>query len=95
LGTKQVHGLGRVKRRAVLAAAIAAAGLFLAACSPGDYPAALDKPTPRGDDPMTPEQLKQATDDLISDRDHLNAAAQSSAPAATPAGNTTGVASKP
>ena len=39
-------------------------------------------PAPRADTPLTPDQVKQATDDLISERDHLSTEAQ--APVAQP-----------
>jgi hypothetical protein len=83
-----------------LGAAIAA---LLAACSPGaDYPSILDKPAPRADQTMNPDQVKQATDALISDRNRLSSDAQAgqqaaqqqaSAPAAT--GNTRPAGSAP
>jgi hypothetical protein len=81
-----------------LGASIAA---MVAACSPGaDYPAVLDRPAPRADQTMNPDQVKQATDALISDRTRLStdaqanqqASQQASAPATTgstpPAGST-------
>jgi hypothetical protein len=58
----------------------------LAACSPGaDYPAILDKPAPRAETPMNPDQVKQATDALISDRNRLSTDAQANQQASTPA----------
>jgi hypothetical protein len=82
---------GKVTRRAVAALAICAAtGGLLAACSL-DYPAVLAAPTPRGDPEMTPDQLKQATDVLTSERDQLNSAAQANGQGNSPpnsAGNT-------
>ena len=63
----------------VLGASIAA---LVAACSPGaDYPSILDKPAPRADQTMNPDQVKQATDALISDRTRLSTDAQASQPA--------------
>ena len=35
-----------------------------------------DMPAPRADTPLTPDQVKQATDNLISERDHLSTEAQ-------------------
>jgi hypothetical protein len=65
------------------AASLAAAALGLLACSPGlDFPAVHDMPSPRVDAPLNPDQVKQATDDLISQRDHLSAEAQSNTAAA-------------
>ena len=50
-----------------------AAGLtcFLAGCSEVGFPAVHDMPSPRADTPLTPDQVKQATDDLVSQREHL------------------------
>jgi hypothetical protein len=70
-----------------LLAAGAAVALPLAACAPGaEYPAVLDRPEPRADAPMSPDQLKEVTNSLISDRDHLSAEAkpQADTPAAKP-----------
>jgi hypothetical protein len=66
-----------------LAAALIAAGMALAVsgCSPGaDYPslfpAVHDMPPPRNDTTMNPLQVQQATEDLISERNHLSAGTQ-------------------
>lgn len=66
-----------------LAAAIAAIAFCfgVAGCSPGaDYPslfpAVHDMPPPRADAPLTPVQVQQATEDLITERDRLTAEAQ-------------------
>jgi hypothetical protein len=64
--------------------ALAAAACFaLSGCSPGlDYPsifpAVHDMPPPRADTPLDANQVQQATEDLITDRNHLNAQAQGS-----------------
>jgi hypothetical protein len=55
--------------------------LVLSGCSPGvDYPslfpAVHDMPPPRADAPMDQNQVQQATEALIADRNHLNAEAQ-------------------
>jgi hypothetical protein len=43
-------------------------------CSQGSgFPRVLDSPAPRADTPLSPVQVQQATDDLISDRDRLSA----------------------
>jgi hypothetical protein len=60
-----------------------AACLTLSACSPGvDYPtlfpAVHDMPPPRSDATLDAQQVQQATEDLISDRNRLNSEAQSS-----------------
>jgi len=87
-----------------LGASIAA---LLAACSPGaDYPSILDKPAPRADQTMNPDQVRQATDALISDRNRLSndtqasqqagqAPQQASAPASTGSTRPAGSAPKP
>jgi hypothetical protein len=48
----------------------AALALLVAGCSEIGFPAVHDMPAPRADTPLTPDQVKQATDDLISQRDH-------------------------
>jgi hypothetical protein len=85
-------------RRVVAAVAIAAIAALVAGCSQGGYPGVLDTVTPRADDPMTPDQVKQATDDLISDRNQLNAQAPANASSANATGSVapaTGAAAKP
>ena len=68
-------------RRAAAFRVLAATGcLVLAACSPGaDYPSLFpsvhDVP-PRADTTLDSNQVQQATEDLISARDRLNAGAQ-------------------
>ena len=92
----------RVTTRLVAGLAIGVSiAVLMAACSPGgDYPTILDKPMPRADQPMSPDQVKQATDALISDRDRLSAEAQAAGqsgapPATTGSTRTAGVAPKP
>ncbi len=75
-------------------ARVVLAALALSACSPAaEFPAVLDRPEPRADKPMTPDEVKEVTNSLISDRDHLTAETQSAAPttaqASTPAGRHT------
>jgi hypothetical protein len=91
----------RVIAGLALGASIAA---LLAACSPGaDYPTILDKPAPRADQTMNPDQVRQATDALISDRNRLSSDAQAGqqagqqagAPAATGSTPPAGSAPKP
>jgi hypothetical protein len=89
-GSGSVNGRGL--RLAALGVAVAAITL-LSACSPGaDFPAVLVPPPPRPDATMNPAEVRQATDDLISQRDHLTADAQNNgqpaAPAAAPAAAT-------
>jgi hypothetical protein len=66
--------------------------LLLAGCSPGAdfrspggdfpalFPAVHDTPPPRAEAPMTPLELQKTTEDLISERDRLNAQAPQNAP---------------
>ena len=93
-----------VAARVVAGLALGASIAALAACSPGaDYPAVLDKPEARADKPMNPDQVRQATDALISDRNRLSSDAQASqqasqqagAPAATGSTRPAGSAPKP
>ncbi len=62
-------------------ALIAPAALAMSGCSPGSdypslFPAVHDMPPPRADTPMDANQVQQATEDLISDRNRLSAEAQ-------------------
>jgi hypothetical protein len=59
--------------------------LLVAGCSEIGFPAVHDMPAPRADTPLTPDQVKQATDDLISQRDHQPQPAATAANAAAPA----------
>jgi hypothetical protein len=66
----------------------AAVALSVAGCSDVIFPAVHDMPGPRADTPLTPDQVKQATDNLICEREHLSTEAAPGAPGATanPAG---------
>jgi hypothetical protein len=68
------------------ALAVAVASVLLSACSaPGVFPSVLDEPAARNDPTLSPDQVKQATDSLISDRNHLcSAAIANAAPGAPP-----------
>jgi hypothetical protein len=97
-----VQTRGRVTGRLTAAVAIFAATALLAGCSPGaDYPTVLEKPMPRAEGTMSPDEIKQATDALINDRARLSADAQAaqgpqaSAPATTGTTPTAGAATKP
>jgi hypothetical protein len=74
---------GVATRSVAIALSVAAtACLALSACSPGVdypslYPAVHDMPPPRADATLDAEQVQQATEDLISDRNRLNVEAQS------------------
>ena len=63
----------------------------MSGCSPGvDYspllPAGHDLPPPRADTTLDPLQVQQATEDLITERNHLSAEAQPPAPAGSTGG---------
>ncbi len=68
-----VNGERRVMRLGLGTVAVAAAMAFLVSgCTEGAlFPAVHDMPAPRADTPLTPDQVKQATDALASERDHL------------------------
>ena len=70
----------RVRVFAALAL-LACAALPTGGCSPVSYPSLFpsveQSPPPRADTPMDANQVQQATEDLISDRDRLSAEAQS------------------
>jgi hypothetical protein len=83
-GTATERGVAGVVVGAALAIALA---LTLAACSPGaDYPNILAKPDPRSEQTMSPDQVKQATDALISDRTQLSTSAQAAQASAVASG---------
>jgi len=63
-----------------LAAANLIAALVLSGCaSDSGFPAVHDMPAARTETTLTPDQVKEATDSLISQRDHLSAEAQGGA----------------
>jgi hypothetical protein len=64
----------------VLAAlAVVGSALLVAGCSSTDaiFPAVHDMPAARTETTLTPDQVKQATDDLVYERNHLDTEAQS------------------
>jgi hypothetical protein len=64
---------GRIAGFSLGTAVIAAAVAFLVSgCSEVGFPSVHDMPAPRTDTTLTPDQVKQATDDLVSERDRLN-----------------------
>ena len=68
-----MNGERSVTRLVLGTLAIAASVAFLVSgCSEALFPAVHDMPAPRADTPLTPDQVKQATDALTSERDHLN-----------------------
>ena len=78
-GVKSTRGVAR----ALAGLAVAGAALITAGCSSGGsssgpaYPAVLEMPAARTETTMTPAELKQATDNLVYEREHLNIEAQS------------------
>jgi hypothetical protein len=94
-----VNGYGRIARLALGTLAIAAAVAFLVSgCSELGFPSVHDVPAPRPDTTLSPDQVKQATDDLISQREHLSTEAQTTgqvSPASNVAGNPSGVPPRP
>jgi hypothetical protein len=70
---------GHIER--ALAALAVVAALALSGCSvETGFPAVHDMPAPRADTTMTPDEVKQATNSLISQRDQLQTNAQSTQP---------------
>ena len=69
-----------VKRQGIgsaLAAATLIAALVLSGCAANTgFPAVHDMPAARTETTLTPDEVKEATDSLISQRDHLSAEAQ-------------------
>lgn len=55
----------------MLAVAVTVAVLVSGCSSPGLFPVILNDPPPRADTTFTPAEVKQATDNLISERNHL------------------------
>jgi hypothetical protein len=65
----------------VIAAALA---FVVSGCSEVGFPSVHDMPAPRTDTTLTPDQVKQATDDLVSERDRLNTGSVPSGQPAAP-----------
>jgi len=79
---------------------VAAIAVLLSACSSssGTYPSLFTEPPPRSDTPLTPDEVKQATDTLLTDREHLCAEAIANVPPGGPppdCATQTGTAGKP
>jgi hypothetical protein len=88
-----VRNFGVLAGRVVAAAGILAAAALLPACSQvadyqSSYPSLFAKPDPRAEQTMTPDQVKQATGALISDRSQLSAEAQAAQAGAAASGMT-------
>jgi hypothetical protein len=91
----------RMMTRGLAILAVGAGCIFTAACSvPGTYPTVLADPAPRPGSTLSPDEVKQATDSLISDRNHLCSAAVANAAPGNPppdcaAQSATGTTAKP
>jgi len=70
----------RMTSLAIAGLAAVSAALLLSACSSDNaFPAVHDMPAARTEMKLTPDEIKQATDDLISQRDKTEANAQANA----------------
>jgi hypothetical protein len=82
-------GRGCVTARVLAGLAVAAAAaLLVSGCSspaaPGLFPAVFNDPPPRDEATLSPDQVKQAMDNLISDRNHLCSQATANSSSAAP-----------
>jgi hypothetical protein len=69
-----------VTRRVLAPLAVAAASALLSACSaPTVFPGLFDEPPPRNEATLNPDQVKQAVDGLVSDRNRLCSEAMANA----------------
>jgi type IV pilus biogenesis protein CpaD/CtpE len=92
-----VEGRTSVTRLLLASLALAAAAAVLVSgCSSTDaiFPAVHDMPAPRPDAPLTADEVKQATDSLITQRDNLTTEVQTPAPPAAAAKTATAATSK-
>jgi hypothetical protein len=83
--------------RLVVAFALASPVALLGGCSAftdPSYPAIHDMPAPRTDAPMSQDEVKRATSDLVTERDILNTEAQTT-PDAAATGSTPAAGSPP
>jgi hypothetical protein len=79
----RVTGNRRIASFALAGLVAFSATLLLSGCSSdGVFPAIHDMPAARTETKLTPDEVKQATDDLISERDRTEAQGQT--PAQTP-----------
>lgn len=76
IGDFRVNGPGRIARLGLGAALAVAAGFLISGCSEIGFPAVHDMPAPRADTTLTPDQVQQATDNLISQRNRLSSETQ-------------------
>jgi hypothetical protein len=83
-----VDGRRSVTRLLIASVTLATAALAIVGCSSSPdaiFPAVHDMPAPRPDAPLTADQVKAATDDLITQREHLSTEVQTAAQPAPPA----------
>jgi len=81
---RTVKGRQRTISHALAVSALAAwVAFWVSGCSEVSFPAVHDVPAPRAETALTPDQVKQATDNLICEREHLTNVAQAGTPAAT------------
>lgn len=64
-------------------AVAAALALLVSGCSELGYPSVHDMPAPRADTTLTPDEVKQATDNLVNQREHLSTEVQQGATGTT------------
>jgi hypothetical protein len=86
-----------IARLALAGLAVASTAVLVSGCSSNSgFPAVHDMPAARTETTLTPDQIKQATDDLISERDRTEAQAQATGQlvAATNVPTTTGSVAK-
>jgi hypothetical protein len=75
----KAYGPRSLAWRVAAALTVAVPAALLGGCSAAldpTYPAIHDMPAPRSDTPMTAEEIKRATADLVTERNTLNAEAQ-------------------
>jgi hypothetical protein len=99
---KRARGVtGRKLTGLPAALAVATGCMLMSACSAsGPYPTIFADPAPRPESTLSPDEVKQATDSLVSDRNHLcSAAVANVAPGGPPpdcaAQTATGTTAKP
>ncbi len=72
-----MNGRGRVTRLVLSTLAVAAASAFLmSGCSDAIFPAVHDMPAQRTETTLTPDEVKQVTNNLVNQRDQLSTEAQ-------------------
>jgi hypothetical protein len=79
---RRIASLASAGWAVALAAGLLSVGLLSGCSSDSAFPAVHDMPAARTEVKLTPDQVKQATDDLISDRDRTEAQAGVAQPAA-------------